>query len=75
MPTMNEFLDKALNEAPLKGETKEAFQVVSVLIGWAKDIQNMIGYGNYDGALQTLKNYKTKVIPDLEKKLKKLQKG
>jgi len=52
---------------------KEAFGLVQVLVGWPKDIQRMIGYENYDGALQSLKTFKTKVIPDLEKALKKLK--
>lgn len=44
--------------------------LVNVLTGWPKDIEKMIGNENYKGALQNLKIFKTKVIPDLEKAVK-----
>lgn len=52
------------------GKGGELQGLVNVLTGWPKDIETMIGYKNYKGALQSLKTFKTKVIPDVEKAVK-----
>lgn len=74
--TLNEFLENALKDRPVvneyqAGQGGEVEGLFNVLIGWPKDIEIMIKNGNIKGALQSLKVYKTKVIPDLEKALKK----
>jgi hypothetical protein len=61
---------KKVEENYTAGKGGELQSLVNVLIGWSKDIEEMIGYENYKGALKSLKIYKTKVITDLEKAVK-----
>jgi hypothetical protein len=61
---------KKVEEDYTAGKGGELQQLVNVLVGWPKDTATMIGYKNWKGALESLKRYKTKMIPDLEKAIK-----
>lgn len=77
--TLNEFLENALKDMPkldenyMAGKGGDIDGLVNVLVGWPKDIKVMVDAKNYSGALQSLKVFKTKVIPDLEKAIKKVK--
>jgi hypothetical protein len=61
---------KKVEEDYTAGKGGDLQGLVNVLTGWPNDIAKMIGYENYDGALRSLKTFKTKVISDLEKAIK-----
>lgn len=57
-----------------KNLDKNLSGLTNVLVGWPKDIAEMIGHENWKMALQSLKNLKTKVIPDIERAIKEQMK-
>ena len=63
-------MEDGMNESYMAGKGGDVGELVNVLIGWPKDIKVMVDNNNISGALQSLKVFKTKVIPDLEKALK-----
>jgi hypothetical protein len=62
--------EENIEENYTAGKGGDLQDLVNVLTGWPNDIAKMIGYENYDGALRSLKTFKTKVISDLEKAIK-----
>ena len=63
---------KFINEMSYKaGSGGELSGLVNVVKGWANDLETMVSYENFDGAMKLVKNLKTKVLVDLEKALKK----
>jgi len=79
MPTLNEFLEKALDDKTKVDEVyvagkggKDVAQLINTVKGFSDDIYQMVEFGNHKGAMDTLKVLKTKVLSDLEKAIKKL---
>jgi len=73
--TLNEFLEKALDEKKSDIYGFRDFQGhVNGIKGWLDDLKDMVGYGNFKTADASLKQIK-KAFKDLEKSYNSLKKG